>query len=84
MPKRDDDNSFDELDKGFEMLGRSARARVAYEELKARDKLWKQRDPEGFKADLRKMCQEMFGDTWLVEYEAMLRQEFPEEFEDKK
>ncbi|MEW6532619.1 MAG: hypothetical protein AB1473_17445 [Thermodesulfobacteriota bacterium] len=84
MATKDDEKSLGELDKGFEMLGLSASARVACEELKARDKLWKQRDPEGFKADLRKMCQDMFGDRWLIEYEAMLREEFPEEFEDKK
>ncbi|MBM4326801.1 MAG: hypothetical protein FJ118_06515 [Deltaproteobacteria bacterium] len=84
MADKDDERSFGELDKGFEMLELSPPVRLAYEEFKARDKLWKQRDPEGFKADLRKMCQEMFGDTWMVEYEAMLREEFPDEAQDEK
>ena len=40
------------------------------------------KDPDGFKKDMEKMCKAMFGDNWEVEYNAMLREEFPEEFED--
>jgi len=29
---------------------------------------------------MENMCKQMFGEKWQIEYEAMLREEFPEEF----
>jgi hypothetical protein len=72
-----------ELEKGFGLLTTDPMSEARQEELKARDKDWKKNDPDGYKKDMEKMCKAMFGDAWEVEYDAMLREEFPEEFEDQ-
>jgi hypothetical protein len=82
MTQSDDEKILAELDKGFDMLTTDPASEAHYEELKARDKEWKKKDPDGFKKDMEKMCKAMFGDNWEVEYNAMLREEFPEEYED--
>lgn len=78
MANDDTINSMEELDKGFELLTDPAGAIPEVEEARNRERDWKQNDPEGYKADMVKMCKEMFGDRWEVEYQAMLEEEFPE------
>ncbi|MEJ2717129.1 MAG: hypothetical protein P8182_08310 [Deltaproteobacteria bacterium] len=80
MTRSDDENYSDDLDKSFRLLVTDPASEAAHEQMKARDREWKQRDPEGFKKDMEHMCREMFGDDWKKEYDAMLREEFPEEF----
>jgi hypothetical protein len=82
MTQSDDEKIRAELNKGFDMLTTDPASEARYEELKGRDEEWKKKDPGGFKKDMDKMCKAMFGDRWEVEYNAMLREEFPEEFED--
>ena len=82
MTQSDDEKILAELNKGFDMLTTDPASEARYEELKGRDEEWKKKDPDGFKKDMEKMCKAMFGDKWEVEYNAMLREEFPEEFED--
>jgi hypothetical protein len=57
-------------------------AEAQYEERRKKEQEWKKRDPEGYKKDMEKLCRDMFGDRWEIEYKAMLKEEFPEEFED--
>ncbi len=78
MPDRDDDILKD-LDKSFNMLRTDPVSEAAYETQKQKDLEWKLNDPAGYKKDMEKMCKEMFGDKWEVEYKAMLAEEFPEE-----
>ena len=82
MTQSDDEKILAELNKGFDMLTTDPASEARYEELRGRDEEWKKKDPDGFKKDMEKMCKAMFGDKWEVEYNAMLREEFPEEFED--
>jgi len=82
MTQSDDEKILAELNKGFDMLTTDPASEAQYVELKGRDEEWKKKDPDGFKKDMEKMCKAMFGDNWEVEYNAMLREEFPEEFED--
>jgi hypothetical protein len=77
---RDEDKELAELDTSFSLMVGDTKAGLEYEQIKLKDKSWKQRDPEGFKKDMEEMCKSMFGDNWQVEYEAMLKEEFPEEF----
>lgn len=79
MTHSDDENYVDELDKSFRLLVTDPAAEAAHEQMKARDREWKERDPEGYKKDMEQMCRQMFGDNWKPEYDAMLREEFPEE-----
>ncbi len=79
---RDDDKTIGELDRSFEMLLTNPSAATNLERLKRDDKAWKQLDPVGYKKDMEDMCKAMFGEGWRVEYEALVREEFPEEFED--
>ncbi len=69
-----------ELDEAFSLLNRNPAMEAACKEARDRDKQWKKRDPEGYKKDMEDMCKQMFGEKWQIEYEAMLREEFPEEF----
>jgi hypothetical protein len=80
MTRSDDENYLDDLDKGFRLLVTDPASEAAHEQMLARDREWKQRDPEGFKKDMERMCREMFGNDWKKEYDAMVREEFPEEF----
>ena len=82
MTQSDDEKILAELNKGFDMLTTDPASEARYEELRGRDEEWKKKDPDGFKKDMEKMCKAMFGDKWEVEYNAMLREEFPEEFDD--
>lgn len=77
---RDEDKELAELDTSFNLMVGDIKAGVEYERIKLKDKTWKESDPEGFKKDMEKMCKDMFHDNWQIEYEAMLKQEFPEEF----
>lgn len=78
----DDDKAIEDLDRSFGLLLDKPSAAVEHERMKRNDREWKEKDPIGYKRDMEAMCKEMFGDRWLVEYEAMLREEFPEEFEE--
>lgn len=80
MTEHDKDKTMAELDEAFNLLNVDLVAQSQYERIKARDRDWKRADPEGYKADLEKMCRAMFGGQWEIEYDAMLREEFPEEF----
>ncbi|MDQ7784521.1 MAG: hypothetical protein RDU20_16670 [Desulfomonilaceae bacterium] len=76
-----EDKDLEELDKSFSLLSGNTKAGLEYEQLKLKDEAWKQTDPEGFKRDMETMCKTMFRDNWKIEYEAMLREEFPEEYD---
>ena len=80
MSGYDEKKALEELEKGFRLLVTDPVSEAAHEQLKKRDLEWKERDPEGYKKDMEKMCKKMFGDQWRIEYEAMLQEEFPEEF----
>jgi hypothetical protein len=80
MSKSDVEKELAELEKSFAILGRDAKAAAGQEIQRVRDEEWKTRDPEGYKKDMEKMCKEMLGENWRPTYEAMLREEFPEEF----
>lgn len=75
-----EDKARQEIDRGFDLLLGNPQAEGAYEIMKNREREWKERDPVGYKKDMEDMCKEMFGERWEVEYQAMLREEFPEEF----
>jgi len=76
----DQDNDLAEIDEAFGLINRNRAMEAACNEARGRDKKWKARDPEGYKKDMENMCKQMFGEKWQIEYEAMLREEFPEEF----
>lgn len=76
----DDDKALAELDKSFSLLTTDPYSEAAYEMMKKRDHEWKQKDPEGYKKDMENMCKEMCGENWEAEYDALLREEFPEEY----
>ncbi|MBI5571302.1 MAG: hypothetical protein HY914_15265 [Desulfomonile tiedjei] len=78
---RDDDKTIKELDKNFELLLTNASGAANLQRMKQDDRIWRVKDPIGYKKDMEDMCRAMFGEAWLVEYEALLRDEFPEEFE---
>jgi len=80
MSISDEDKALLDLDKALAMLGPSSKAGVAEQLRKARDDEWKRNDPEGYKADMEQMCKAMFGDDWRPAFEAMMREEFPEEY----
>ncbi len=80
MSTSDWEKDLAELEKSFAMLGLNNKASEAYQIRKAGDEQWKVRDPEGYKKDMENMCKAVLGDDWLPAYEAMLREEFPEEF----
>jgi len=80
MAKHDQDKTITELDEAFNLITVDPLSQSYYEQTKARERDWKRTDPEGYKKDMEKMCRTMFGDQWEIEYEAMLREEFPEEF----
>lgn len=75
---KDEDRGSSDIDKSFQLLAAGSKIRVEQEEHKIRDSAWKAADPEGYKKDMEHMCKEMFGDRWQVEYEAMVREEFPD------
>jgi hypothetical protein len=77
-----DDKTVDELNKDFDLLLTNPSSAVNLERMKRDSKEWKLKDPVGYKKDMENMCKEMLGDAWLPEYEALLREEFPEEFEE--
>lgn len=81
MGKNEDREAAD-LDKSFQMLSGDLKAGLMQEEIRNRDEEWKAEDPEGYKKDMAQMCKHIFGDRWRTEYDAMLREEFPEEFMD--
>jgi len=80
MAEHDEDKSIAEIDKAFNLMTVDPLSQAFHEKAKAKDRDWKNSDPESYKKELEKMCRTMFGDQWEIEYEAMLREEFPEEF----
>ena len=74
-----DDENLGEIDEALNLVNRNPEAEAAYKQARNNDEEWKARDPEGYKKDMEHMCKQMFGDKWQIEYEAMLREEFPEE-----
>ncbi len=82
MGKSNDDKQMTDLDKAFSLLTTTPQEEAAHEKHQAEQLQWKLTDPVGYKQDMEKMCREMFGDEWEAEYEAMLREEFPEEFQE--
>ena len=82
MSNTDDEKIRAELDKSFNLLTTDPLSEAEHEKLKARDREWKKDDPEAYKKDMENMCKAMFGNDWEMEYTAMLREEFPEEFQD--
>jgi hypothetical protein len=83
MADSDFDKSMNDLDKSFDMLETSPEERAAYDERKREEEDWKRTDPVSYKKDMEDMCRAMWGDKWRIHYEAMLREEFPEDFETK-
>ncbi len=79
MASSDEDRSIADLDKSFNLLTTTPEEQAAYEEHQDKEVEWKTTDPKGYKKDMEKMCREMFGDKWKMEYEAMLAEEFPED-----
>ncbi len=75
------DTSLDEINEAFQLMGRDPLTEFTRREFKQKEQEWKEQDPEGYKKDMEKMCREMFGDKWEVEYQAMLREEFPNEYQ---
>jgi hypothetical protein len=71
----------DDLDEAFRLLTSPAAKNTEHEMFKQSEDVWKATDPDSYKQDMEKMCRDMFGDNWKIEYEAMLREEFPEEYE---
>ena len=78
----DEERDLAELDASFNLLVGNTKAGLAYEEIKRQDGQWKTSDPEGYKKDMEDLCKSVFPDNWEIEYEAMLREEFPEDFDD--
>lgn len=76
--EKDEDRASADIDKSFQLLAAGSKIRVEQEERKIRDSAWKAADPKGYKKDMEHMCKAMFGDRWQVEYQAMLREEFPD------
>jgi hypothetical protein len=74
-----DDENLGEIEEAFTLMNRNPEAETAYKQARNNDEAWKARDPEGYKKDMEDMCKQMFGDKWQIEYEAMMREEFPEE-----
>lgn len=83
MGKSNDDKTMAELDEAFNLLTSTPKEQAEYEKHQAEQLNWKMTDPEGYKKDMEQMCRDMFGDKWEVEYQALLREEFPEEFHEQ-
>ena len=81
MSDSDQEKTLEDIDESLRLLNDPGHGVYDYEERKRGELQWKMTDPDGYKKDMEKMCREMFGDSWEVEYQAMLREEFPEEFE---
>lgn len=79
MKDSNERKGLEEIEEGFRLLNDPGTGDYAYEERKRRDQEWKRRDPDAYKKDMERMCREMFGNNWQVEYEAMIREEFPED-----
>ncbi len=77
---RNDGKDLEDLDKSFSLLAGNTKAGLEYEQLKLKDEAWKRADPEEYKKEMEDMCKAMFGETWETEYEAMVKEEFPEGF----
>lgn len=82
MSQSQEDKELAALEDDFSLLMGDSKKQTAHKELKLRDQEWKERDPEGYKKDMEDMCKAMFGEKWEIEYQAMAREEFPEESED--
>ncbi|MFC1834070.1 hypothetical protein ACFL2Q_04965 [Thermodesulfobacteriota bacterium] len=78
MSSQNEDKKIAEIDEGFNLMQVDPVSEALHRERKAKDKAWKGKDPETYKKDMEIMCKQMFGDNWHVEYEAMLKEEFPE------
>jgi hypothetical protein len=67
-----------EIDEGLKILGQGSSMEVVRREFLSVKQTWKESDPESFKQDMEEMCKKIFGDQWEAEYQAMLKEEFPE------
>ena len=76
----DKETGIEDLDEAFDLLETPPKVQAALEALRKDDKNWKFTDPEAYKKDMEAMCKSMFGERWQTEYEAMLKEEFPEEY----
>ena len=81
MSSSDEDNELEGIEEGLRLLNDPGHGNYEHEQRKRREEEWKLNDPDGYKKDMELMCREMFGDDWELEYEAMVREEFPDEFE---
>lgn len=81
MSDQENLKALEDLEKSFRILESSPEQEFAADMKRKRDEEWKRDDPDGYRKDLERMCKEMFGDTWEIEYQAMLREEFPEQYE---
>jgi hypothetical protein len=79
MSDYDDKKVIADLDKSFDLLTTDPLAEAQYQNLKLKDEDWKRTNPDSYKEDMKNMCRAMFGDHWEIEYDAMLREEFPHE-----
>lgn len=79
MSDYDEKKTIADLDKAFDLLTVDPLSEAQHQRMKLKDEDWKRTNPESYKQDMKKMCQEMFGDRWELEYDAMLREEFPDE-----
>jgi hypothetical protein len=77
-----DNNKPDDLDEAFRLLTDPAAKNMDYESLKRNDRKWKETDPDSYKKDMEQMCRDMFGENWKVQYEAMLKEEFPDDYQE--
>jgi hypothetical protein len=81
MSDYDDEKAIADLDKAFDLLTVDPAAEAQFQQMKKRDADWKRTNPDSYKEDMANMCRDMFGERWEIEYQAMLREEFPQEFD---
>jgi hypothetical protein len=79
MTVSDDEKWAAQIDEAFNLVGKPTALEVARREFLSVKENWKTGEPESFKKDMEEMCKKIFGDEWEAEYQAMLKEEFPEE-----
>jgi hypothetical protein len=78
MTISDDEKLAAEIDEGLKILGQGSSIEVVRREFRSVKQKWKESDPDSFKQDMEEMCKKIFGDQWEGEYQAMLKEEFPD------
>jgi hypothetical protein len=78
MTSSDEEKALAEIEEGLNLLGEKPTLEAARRDFFLAKEDWKTKDPEGYKKDMEEMCKKIFGDQWRVEYDLMLKEEFPE------